>query len=312
MIEVSRYTSHDKERWNNFVRGARNGNFMFQREYMEYHADRFDDHSLIFENKGKLIAILPANLTNQTLHSHSGLTFGGIISGPDMTTPKMLDVFATMKACCREAGISKLSYKAIPHIYHNSPTEEDLYALTANGARLVRRDVSATLDQENRFKYSKGTQWNLRKAHREILSINENKDYSRFWDLLNMVLAEKHGAQSVHTLDEIQHLAKSFPRNIRLLEVIDSTNNLLAGTVLYINNETVHTQYLANSDAGRTIGALDFLIDSLIEEFRDTRYFDFGISTVDQGKVLNEGLCIYKEGFGARALVHDFYELDLK
>ena len=311
MIEVSRYVEHDQKRWDAFIKDARNGHFMFQRDYMEYHTDRFDDDSLLFEEKGQLIAVLPANRVKQTIYSHGGLTFGGIISGSGMTTPKILDIFITMKARYKEAGITKLSYKAIPHIYHNAPTEEDLYALSVNGAQLVRRDVSATLNQEKRIKYSKRHKRNLSKARRGELFITNNSDYSRFWGLLEKVLAERHGVQTAHSLDEIQRLAKLFPQNIQLFEVSDSMNNLLAGTVLYISNEVVHTQYLANSDVGRTVGALDYLIDALIDEFRDIRYFDFGISTVDQGRVLNEGLCTHKEGYGARAIVHDFYEMDI-
>lgn len=312
MIEVYSYTAHNKERWDAFIKGARNGHFMFQRDYMEYHNDRFEDLSLMFEYKGKLIGVLPANRIGQTLYSHAGLTFGGIVSGPEITTPKMLNIFTTMSLWCKDAGINKLIYKAIPHIYHVAPTEEDLYALTANGARLVRRDVSTTLDQTNRFKPSDRNKRNLGKARREVLSIKENTDYTNFWDLLNKVLIERHRVSAVHSLGEIHHLAATFPGNIRLFEVSDSKNNLLAGTVLYINKDVIHAQYLANSETGRTVGALDYLIDALTDNFSGTRYFDFGISTFDQGKSLNTGLCIQKEGFGARAIVHDFYELDIK
>lgn len=309
MVEVSRYAEQNRDRWDTFIREARNGHFMFLRDYMEYHADRFDDYSLLFEDKGKLVAVLPANRTEKALHSHNGLTFGGIISGPGMTTPKMLDVFTALKACCKDAGMSIFTYKAIPYIYHNSPSDEDLYALTLNGAQLVRRDVSATLDQDNRLKYSKGHKYNISKARRETFSIAENPDFSRYWGLLDQVLANRHGVNAVHTIDEIQRLAELFPENIRLFEVTNAKGQLIAGTVLYINGHVIHTQYLANSEEGRQTGALDYLIDDLINRFQQYRYFDFGISTLEQGKILNEGLCAQKEGFGGRAIVHDFYEL---
>lgn len=36
---------------------------MFNRDFMEYHADRFEDFSLIFKNeKGKIVALLPGNI----------------------------------------------------------------------------------------------------------------------------------------------------------------------------------------------------------------------------------------------------------
>lgn len=309
VVEVSRYTEQKRDRWDTFIRDARNGHFMFLRDYMEYHADRFDDYSLLFEDKGKLLAVLPANRTEDTLCSHSGLTFGGIISGSGMTTTKMLDVFTSLMTCCKYAGISKIIYKAIPYTYHNSPSGEDLYALTINGAQLVRRDVSATLDQDYRLKYSKGTKYNISKARRETYSVAENSDFSQYWSLLGQVLANRHGSKPVHTANEIQRLAELFPQNIRLFEVTNAQGQLMAGTVLYIYRQVVHTQYLANSEEGRQTGALDYLIDDLINRFRTHRYFDFGISTLEQGKILNEGLCAQKEGFGGRAIVHDFYEL---
>ncbi len=47
---------------------------------MDYHSDRFNDHSLVFTRKNRLIGLLPANIKDEALYSHGGLTFGGIIS----------------------------------------------------------------------------------------------------------------------------------------------------------------------------------------------------------------------------------------
>ena len=103
-----------------------------------------------------------------------------------------------------------------------------------------------------------------------------------------------------------------FPDNIKLY-VAKKNDELLAGTVIYENNDTVHTQYLANSDLGRKLGALDLTIHHLLTtEFENKRYFDFGISNEDSGRSLNSGLIFQKEGFGARSVVQDIYELIIK
>ena len=69
---------------------------------------------------------------------------------------------------------------------------------------------------------------------------------------------------------------------------------------------------LQSTNEGKAIGAMDVLIDTLIKErFKHYRYFDFGISNESRGRYLNEGLVAQKEGFGARSVVHDFYELTL-
>ena len=43
----------------------------------------------------------------------------------------------------------------------------------------------------------------------------------------------------------------------------------------------------------------------------DFKYFDFGISTEHNGRLLNEGLIYQKEGFGGRGICYDTYEYTL-
>ena len=72
----------------------------------------------------------------------------------------------------------------------------------------------------------------------------------------------------------------------------------------------VHTQYLASSAEGKRDGALDLLLHNLITVvYADRSYFDFGVSTENGGGYLNEGLIFQKEGFGARSVVYDTYEM---
>ena len=86
----------------------------------------------------------------------------------------------------------------------------------------------------------------------------------------------------------------------------------MSGALVYDFGHIVHTQYLGTSDEGRKVGALDFVLNELISKtYSDKKYFSFGISTEDSGRYLNEGLIAQKEGFGARAIVHDFYEIKI-
>jgi uncharacterized protein YqgC (DUF456 family) len=88
---------------------------------------------------------------------------------------------------------------------------------------------------------------------------------------------------------------------------------LLAGTLLYDFGRVVHTQYLACSEQGRRVDALSLLLAELIEDrYAQRAYFSLGISTEQQGQVLNDGLVTQKERFGARGVVHDFYAWDLR
>ena len=145
MVRVIRYEPSFCAAWNGLVARAKNGVFLFDRGYMEYHADRFDDHSLLFFADDKLVALLPANRRDDTLVSHGGLTYGGFVTDERMRAALMLQLFDALDAHCREHDLRKVVYKSVPHIYHRVPAEEDLYALFVRDARLVRRDVSSTV-----------------------------------------------------------------------------------------------------------------------------------------------------------------------
>ncbi|TRX57795.1 GNAT family N-acetyltransferase [Fulvivirga sp. M361] len=312
-MRIVRYADEHKSMWDGFVRKAKNAHFFFYRDYMEYHSERFKDFSLLFFNeKNRLIALLPANEEGGILYSHQGLTFGGFVVDDRITTQLILSTFDVLKLYLKANDIQKLVYKCMPYIYHIKPAEEDRYALFMNNAELIRRDVTSTIDLVERVRYSKGRKWMVNKAKRDTIEVTESSDYTGFWRLLTDVLASNDIAKPVHSLEEIERLAYLFPNNIKLY-LAKKKEDILAGAVIYQNRNVVHTQYLANSKPGREIGALDLLLDHLIEKvFDDQGYFNFGISNENEGRYLNTGLIAYKEGFGAGAIVQDFYELEIK
>lgn len=312
-MRVRFYERADRALWDDFVRKAKNRHFFFLRDYMEYHEARFEDASvLVYDEKDRLLALLPLSRHAETAISHGGLTFGGFLAGERMSTEAMVDLFGEVCSFLGEHGMRTLLYKCMPWIYHRYPAEEDLYALFVHGARLVRRDVSSTIFLPQRYSYRKGRACEVKKGHKNGMVLQESHDYAAFIDLLCEVLQERHGAVPVHTAEELELLAGRFPDNIKLYAA-QKDGAMLAGTVIFDNGATVHTQYMMNTARGRTMGALDALIDHLLTEVYDgRRYFDFGISNEDGGRYLNRGLAAQKEGFGGRAVVHDFYEVDCR
>lgn len=310
-VKVVRYEPCYSEQWDEFVRRAKNGLFMFQRNFMEYHSDRYRDYSLMFYEGEKLIAVMPASIHDKELRSHGGLTFGGLVTGIDMKQHRMLDCFTAMREFLVANGIMSVLYKVVPHIYHSVPAEEDAYALFVNDAKLFRRDSATVVDLPKKIKVSNGRRGHIAKAGREGVVVEESEDFDSFIDLENEVLMRFHGAKAVHTGAELTLLKSRFPENIKLY-VAKLNGELLAGTVIFVYANMVHTQYMGSNEKGRKIGALDFLIGKLMEKYSETkRYFDFGISNEDNGRVLNEGLCAQKEDFGGRTVVYDWYRLDL-
>lgn len=311
-MEIRRYRREDKELWNSFVSKARNATFLFDRNYMDYHADRFDDNSFMFYHKGKLKAVLPANVAGDTLYSHQGLTYGGLLLDKKATVEDVLECFDSLNSWLRENGISKVVYKALPWIYQQYPSEEDLYALTWKcKAQLISRNIASTIVIDNKLKFAESRKSGIRKALSLNIEVGESNDVDGFWHVLEDNLGNRYNAKPVHTSSEMKLLMSRFPNNIKLY-VAKMNGEIVGGTLIYVTPQVVHTQYISASVEGKKHGALDLLFDYIINKvYANCRYFDFGKSTEQGGAYLNEPLIFQKEGFGGRGVCYDWYQWEL-
>lgn len=310
-IKIEKYDSELKDAWDDFVDYSKNATFLFYRDFMEYHTHRFTDASLMFYHKNKLIALLPANIVGDVLYSHQGLTYGGLILGTSCTTKLILDIFDSLKSYLKDSGITRLIYKTIPHIYHKLPAEEDLYALFRNEARLIGRSVSSCIVQKDRIRFSELRRRGIQKAEDCHLIVKKGVRFRSFWKILTDNLVHKYNVAPVHSVSEIEYLKSLFPTSIHLFEVWNS-ERILGGCVVFDTGRVAHIQYISASEKGKECGALDYLFDYLIQKIYVTKpYFDFGISTEQNGTILNESLIFQKEGFGGRGIVYDTYQLDI-
>lgn len=313
MFEIRKYDIADRQEWDSFIGKSKNGTFLFKRGYMEYHNDRFEDYSLLVYDNKKLRAVLPANVKDDILQSHGGLTYGGLISDGCMTTETAMEVFSEINKYLLEQGIEKVVYKPTPWIYHTLPAEEDLYAIIqVCGAKLISREISSTVYLPNRPKFSQLRRRCVNKARRNGIIVRESNDIATFWNILNANLEGRYGVSPVHTEKELFLLTSRFPDSIKLFMAYDG-EEALGGTLVFVMNDIVHTQYIAASPKGKTVGALDIVFDELInEEFSNYRFLDFGKSTEQHGIWLNKNLIHQKEGFGGRGVCYDVYKWNVK
>ena len=323
MITVTRYTPQNHQTWNEFVKQSRQGTFLFDRNYMDYHQDRFHDHSLMIYYKDKLYALLPANevvsasnneIPQKELVSHQGLTYGGLLTCNKMTAELTCETFEAIGNYLKQEGFSKLTYKAIPWIYHKIPSEEDLYALIHVGkASLSTREISTTILLQNKLRFSEQRRRGVNKAKKNSLIIRQSsqEDVFAFWNILNNNLQQKYHTRPVHSNEELQLLMSRFPENIIGYSVLKD-EEVIAGTIIFLTPQVIHTQYIGASEKGKEEGALDLLFDYLINQKKwNAPYFDFGKSTEDRGNYLNTNLIHQKEGFGGRGVAYDTYEWTL-
>lgn len=313
MYEIKRYTSSEQNRWDAFVSEARNSSLLFMRDYMDYHADRFEDCSLMAFKGGRLSALLPANIADGILHSHQGLTFGGwILPRRHINGSDLLEIFNSTIGFCRQNGIRTLDYKSIPSIYHLQPSEEDIYCLGRLGAVMTECRLSETIrlasnpgmNTLRRRHLRKAADYNIREAADDPLVTGQ------FYVMLCECLAQRHDARPVHSIQELSKLHLLFPENIRIF-LIDDQSGAQAGVCVYVWHGVVHCQYIASTERGRDLNLLTPLFSYLIDDvFADCRYFDFGTSNEDDGS-LNDGLLRQKASFGASGVSYPRFLLQL-
>lgn len=312
MYRVELYDRLQKDAWNGFLDRAKNSVFLFKRDYMEYHSDRFEDFSLMVYRKDRLFALLPANRKDDTIYSHQGLTFGGLILDSKAMVADVIEVFENINTFLREHGVKEVVYKALPYIYSSLPAQEDLYALfRIVEPRFVARNIACVIYQGNKIKFIESRKSGIRKAKNSNIEVVKSDDFAAFWDILNKNLLNKYGAKPVHTLNEILLLKSRFPDNIQLYLGLKD-GKAVGGTVLYIFDRVVHTQYISANPEGKELGALDFMFNTIINaDYTNYPFFDFGTSNEDNGHVMNESLIFQKQGFGGRGVVYDIYQYAL-
>lgn len=316
-MQVVAYQKKHARMWDEFVRHSLNATFLLQRDYMDYHADRFEDASLLFlDDKERLCGLLAANACSleKQIVAHGGLTYGGLIVNHRLTTLSACSMLTAAAREYRARGFETMLYKPVPCMYHVHPAQEDLYVLFRAGAVLVSRAISTAIDFSIYPEYSNLRKRKIKKAQSagiRVAEVCEKNQWQDFHAILKDVLYTRHRVFPVHSAEELQLLAARFPENIRLFTAFDE--NICAGIVVYDTKRVFHLQYIAANDHACNKCALDALIDHTIHIARKEghRYFDFGISTEQDGRRLNKGLIFQKEGFGGHAFCYDAYMVNL-
>lgn len=312
---LKRYDPSMNAEWDGFVRASKNGTFLFCRDYMDYHADRFTDCSYLFVDcDGKVAALFPASLHGDEVRSHGGLTYGGLVMS-DRTSAagenSPLAMLPLLAKELKELGVAKVIYKPVPHIYHRHPAEEDLYALFRLNARLKVRNLASAIDLAAPIESSRLGKRAEKRRKAGGISVHSTDCVDDFWQIIVDDRRVRHNVRPVHSGAEMQLLRDRFTDEIRFF-VARQGDEVLAGAVIFVANGVLHLQYAAASERGKELYAVDVIYHDLIfNRFPGARYFDFGSSNEDEGRYINEGMVRHKEEFGARSVVYDSYEIDL-
>ena len=317
MLTASDYREHEEAEWEALVSRSPMATLLHTRAFLSYHEARLIDASVVLRDESEAICgVMPAAVVPgepRHIGSHPGATFGGVIHAGALSGAMMIETFSAIASHYLERGFNRLRYAPVPLIYHRRPSADDLYALFRIGARRTRCDLSCAVDLELEPQLSSRRLRGLSKARREGVEVEEGPDLiGELWPVIEANLRDRHGARPVHSEAELRKLMKSLPEAIHVV-VARLHAQPVAGVVLFDGPRVSHAQYIASIDAGNRVGALDAVFEHCLSRAaaRGVRYFDFGTSNRDGGRVLNQGLYSFKAQFGGGGVAYEFYELDL-
>jgi hypothetical protein len=263
--------------------------------------------------KDKLMALLPANKIGNDIHSHQGLSYGGLILNNKTKFHDILKAFTTILQFLQDNSFNNLKLMPIPRIYHSTPSDEVDYLLFILEAKITKKEALSVVEPIKSVKSSPNRMEGVKRGQKHNLIVKETNSFDDFWkNILSVNLMEKFATKPVHSLEEITRLKSSFPNNIQQFNVYHG-DKLVAGTTIFESKNVAHCQYISANEDKNTLGSLDFLHHHLITNvFKDKPYYDFGSSNEHDGKQINEGLQYWKEGFGARTIIQEFYSIKTK
>lgn len=314
-IEIVPYTDTHEAAWEKFCMGSVNATILHTRRFLGYHGDNFKDLSVLIMESNKVVGIFPAAESPSVLKlvvSHPGVTYGGVVHQGWLSGMRMIEALTSLSRFYGKIGYHRLQYRVIPFIYASTPAQDDLYALHRLGAQRVRCDLSCTIDLANRHPISERRRRGLKKALKAVTLSCDPALLGDIWAVIAQNLTRKHEAKPVHSLSELTLLKDRFPQQIIVRSALIE-GRVEAGVVFFNSPSVWHSQYIAASEVAYDVSALDAVFDAAIREAQQAgaRYFDFGTSNEDGGKVLNDGLYRYKSEFGASGVAHEYYELEL-
>lgn len=309
---VRRYLSDDVALWNAFVGSAQNATFLFHRDFMEYHSDRFQDYSLLVFEGEKLISILPANCTEYEVYSHSGLTYGGFVLGQMVGENDFEMIYSAIIEFLKKADKNQLIIKEMLPFYHRTETTNFADFFIENGAKITNTKKNLAIDFKSDYTISKSKKKHYRRLQSEGLVVKKEENFDAFWtNVLTPLLDEKYNTKPLHSLSEITLLQHKFPLNIEQYNLY-LDEEILAGITIFKTKHVVKSQYGATTEKGKQYRALDYLFIYLIEEFsKSFDYFDMGTVDDDSELGYNEGLLNQKKELGCDLYSQNTYQITL-
>lgn len=315
-LKIKQYHESYRERWDDLVmRHSVNGTFLQTRKFLEYHRDRFEDASvIIYKGNDTIVAVIPAcTLTEngrKIFSAHQGSTFGGIVIAQSFYNIEHVnEIMNVFEEYLRQSGYDEVCLKCTGDIFvrHNSSLLN--YFLYQKGFTSYE-ELSSYIDfsqynEDISSNFTSGRRRDYKYSLKNALTFSrlENRtEIENFYGILCNNLHKFH-AVPVHSFDEIMEFKESRLKDIVEFYGVFCQEHMIAGSMIFLFHDLVfHTQYLAADQSCLKMYPMNFMNYNLIKTARDRafKYFSFGTSTYEHGKILNKELAVFKEGFGVQ------------
>ena len=318
MITVKRFNNNSSA-WDNFVSSANNGTLFHTRRFLNYHHEgRFNDHSLEFYKKGKLVGVFPAALietgNKRQLVSHPGASVGSFVVPEDLAFADALEMVEQLVDYSKRENLDGIKLTQPPTIYSKRLSHYIDFALQKNGFLYSKREISSILFleksiDENLSKFKSTHRTAVRKAEKSGVVVKETDDFASFYEILKKNLSIRHDVKPTHSLNELLHLKELFPDKINLFGAYIE-EKMVAGVINFIATENVVLAfYISHNEDFQEVRPINLLFYKIFEWAIQKKYnvFDFGIFTVNEEP--NMGLARFKENFGASGQFRDTMEI---
>jgi len=305
LFTIEKYSDKYRDDWNALVFNS-HAPFLFNRDFLEHHIDKYKELSLVIFYKDEFIGIFPASFNDNRIFSHGYLTYGGLTLRRELKTNRVIEVFKLIENKYKSLGFRFIELKLLPSFYRVTCSQSQEFALHYLGWSLIGRGLSSGLNL-TQSSFSKKKARDCKRGY--AFQMNNGSDsLEEIFTLINSGLKKKYSASAAHSAKDINNLQKIFPNNIKVFELRDQEKNLLSAAIIFLSNQVAHIQYMTLSEIGRGYRALDSLIYQIYELYRDRyEWLEFGVSTTNYGKNFNETLATKKEEYGATPLCYDIY-----
>lgn len=314
-LKIKEYENADQEKWDTFVmKQSVNGTFLQTKNFLDYHGDRFEDASLIlYKGNDTLVAVIPAcqliENGRKIFSAHCGSTFGGIVMSEAFYNIEHMDAVLTiLEKYLRHKGFMEVHIKPASDIFAKQSGNLLYYFLFQRGYTTFE-ELSCYIDfrdykDDIASNFSSGRRRDYKYSLKNELSfkmLQTSSEIEAFYEILCGNL-RKFDAKPVHTLEQMLEFKEHRLKDVVEFYGVFHEERMIAGSMVFLFGQAVfHTQYLAADQSCLKLFPMNFLDANLIStaHARGFRYFSFGTSTEDHGKILNKKLAEFKEGFGS-------------